>query len=419
MFVDQIEIKVCAGKGGAGCVSFHHEKYRPLGGPDGGNGGKGGDIILRGNFNLKTLRDIRDKRCYRAENGKDGQRNNKQGRDGKNVLLEIPLGTQVYDLNTQKLIADITENKEEVIVVFGGKGGKGNANFATSTKQIPKFAEKGELGETKNLHLILKLVAEVGIIGYPNVGKSTLLSQLTSAKPKIADYPFTTLTPNLGVINKEENIYTIADLPGIIEGASRGHGLGDRFLRHIERTKILVHVIEVTDLEAIDKYNILNKELKNYNTDLSEKPQLLVGNKIDLLNNNQRIKELEKEFQKLSKKIIFISALCSKNIDILINEINKFLKELPPQTKEESLKSRYKEYRIKLPYKIYKKDKYFILESAKLERIIQEFSFENLSEVSYWHQTVEKLGINKALKEMGAQKGDLVKIGAFEFEFYS
>lgn len=417
MFVDQIEIKICAGNGGAGCVSFHREKYRPLGGPDGGNGGKGGDVVFKGNSNLKTLRDIQDKKYYQAESGKDGQENNKHGRDGKNILMEVPLGTQVYDINTKELIADIVEDKEEVIIAFGGKGGKGNANFATSTKQAPKFAQKGQPGEIKNLQLVLKFIAEVGIIGYPNAGKSTLLSQLTSAKPKIADYPFTTLIPNLGVIKRGEIIYTIADLPGIIEGASTGYGLGDRFLRHIERTKILLHIIEVTDPEAIKKYHILNKELKAYSDELSKKPQLLIGNKIDLID-DEIIKELEREFQKIKKEIIFVSALLGKNIDSLIDKINEILNKIPSPPKKITPRLKYKEYKVKPTYKIYKKGEYFVIESAKLEEIIQNFSFENLAEASHWHQTVEKLGINKTLKEMGAKEGDLIKIGAFEFEFY-
>lgn len=418
MFVDQIEIKVCAGNGGAGCVSFHREKYKPLGGPDGGDGGRGGDIVFKGNSNLKTLRDIQDKKYYQAENGKDGQGNNKHGRDGKNILIEVPLGTQIYDINTKELIADIVEDKEKITIALGGKGGKGNANFATSIRQTPKFAKRGQPGEVKNLQLVLKFIADVGIIGYPNVGKSTLLSQLTSAKPKIADYSFTTLIPNLGVIKRGEVNYTIADLPGIIEGASTGCGLGDRFLRHIERTKMLLHVIEVTDLEAIKKYHILNKELKAYSDELTKKPQLLVGNKIDLLNDDKTIKEFKKKFQKIKKEITFISAFLGKNIDSLIDKINEILNKIPPQPKKITPKLKYKEYKVKPTYKICKKDKYFVIESAKLEKIIQDFSFENLSETSYWHQTVEKLGINKTLKEMGAKEGDLIKIGAFEFEFY-
>ncbi|MBU0599181.1 GTPase ObgE [bacterium] len=418
MFVDQIKIKVCAGKGGNGCVSFHHEKYKPLGGPDGGNGGKGGDVTIKGNFNLKTLRDIQDKRYYQAGKGEQGYGNNSSGHNGKNLLIEVPLGTQIYDLLTQELIEDITEDQEEVVVAYGGKGGKGNAKYATSSRQTPKFAQKGEPGEAKDLKLVLKLIAEVGILGYPNVGKSTLLSKLTKAKPKIGEYPFTTLTPNLGVVNPEEEIsFTVADLPGIIEGASEGVGLGDQFLRHIERTKILVHLVDVTDLEVVKKYHILNQELKTYNQELIKKPQLLVGNKIDLLN-QEEIKEVKKIFSNLKKEIIFISALNQKNIKILIKKIGQTLNKIPTLPKETIPRLRVKEYKLKPAFQIHKEDRCFIIESEKLQRIIKEVNFEDLSVISYWHHLVEKMGIDKVLREMGAMEGDLVKIGDLEFEYY-
>jgi GTP-binding protein len=418
MLIDEVLIKVCAGRGGNGCISFHREKYRPLGGPDGGDGGKGGDVIFRGNLNLKNLRDIQKRRYYKAENGRPGEGNNKKGKDGENLIIEVPLGTQIYDVGSQNLIADIIEDKEEVVVAYGGKGGRGNSSFANSRNRAPRFAQEGEEGEIKELKLILKLIAEVGIIGYPNVGKSTLLKALSRAKPKIADYPFTTLSPNLGVVNIEgETTFTVADMPGIIEGASQGSGLGYRFLRHIERVYLILHVVEANDPQAITKYNLLNQELRNYDEKLLNKPQIIVVNKIDLLKDKEIINKLKRNFSKIEREVVFVSGLLGKNIKDLIRKIKLRLEKIP-KSLEKKRKTSYKEYKIEEAFRIYRKDDYFILESKRLERLIKEIEFKDLSQGEYWHQIIDKMGINKALKEKGAKEGDLVKIGEFEFEFY-
>lgn len=292
MFIDKAKIEVIAGSGGNGCVSFRREKYVPRGGPDGGDGGCGGDIILRANKHLNTLINFRYKKHFKAERGSHGKGKNKKGRDGKDKKIEVPVGTEVYDEKENKIF-DLIEDGQEVVVAKGGKGGRGNAHFVTSINQAPKIAEKGEPGEERKIFLKLKLIADVGIIGLPNAGKSTLLRRISSAKPEIADYPFTTLTPCLGVVKvDEENSFVGVDIPGIIEGASEGKGLGDKFLSHIERTRLLLHLIDLSDIdkkeEVLNRISIVNKELNLFNPKLKNLPQIIVLNKIDLLPEQKR-----------------------------------------------------------------------------------------------------------------------------------
>jgi GTP-binding protein len=323
MFIDKAKIYVKAGDGGNGCVAFHREKFVPMGGPSGGDGGKGGDVIIVADSHLQTLMDFKYKKHYKAQKGQHGQGGNKKGKDGEDLIIKVPVGTVVKDAQTGEVLADLVEDGQSVVVAKGGKGGKGNAAFKTSTNQAPMTAEPGEKGEEKWIELELKLLADVGIIGFPNAGKSTLISILSKAKPKIADYPFTTLTPVLGVLQLDVNDFLIlADIPGLIEGASEGLGLGHEFLRHIERTKFLIHLIDVSDFrerDPIEAFNIINKELENYSPNLVKKPQIVVANKIDALSDKSLIENLEKYFTQKGYPFVAVSLITKEGVDKLIN----------------------------------------------------------------------------------------------------
>jgi len=324
-FVDEVEIFVKAGKGGDGCVAFRREKFVPKGGPWGGDGGKGGDVILRAVRNKKTLIDFYFKKHFFAENGENGSSNNKKGKDGEDLIIKVPCGTVVKEIKNgeEKVIADLVNEGDNVIVAKGGKGGLGNTHFKSPTNQAPRIATKGEEGEEKIIKLELKLIADVGIIGYPNSGKSTLLSKISKARPKIADYPFTTIEPNLGVVDLGGfRSFVVADIPGLIEGASKGKGLGIKFLKHIERTKILVHLIDMSENDIINRYESLRNELKNYSSKLIEKKEIVVGNKIDLEESKKNLEKAKEYF----KDILFISALKGDGIKDLLERIWKELK---------------------------------------------------------------------------------------------
>ncbi len=328
MFVDEAEIEVEGGRGGNGCISFRREKYVPRGGPDGGDGGKGGDVYLIGDPNLSTLLDFRYRRKYRAERGMHGQGSNKTGRSGEDLFIRVPLGTVVYDLDSGKLIGEIEEPGETLLVARGGRGGRGNARFATPWNQAPRIAEEGEEGEKRRLKLVLKLISDVGIIGFPNVGKSTLISRISAARPKIADYPFTTLVPNLGVVRVgEEASFVVADLPGLIEGASKGAGLGHRFLKHVEKTKILLHIIDPTRGRPLEDYRIIRRELGEYSKDLLEKEEIIAVNKIDITEVRENLDKILDELKEVGKTVIPISAVTGENLDKLIKECYKMLIE--------------------------------------------------------------------------------------------
>lgn len=312
-FIDEVKIKVKAGKGGDGCVAFRREKGVPKGGPSGGDGGKGGDIIFIGNKNMRTLIDFYYQQFLKAENGTSGSGNNKKGKDGKNLDVFVPCGTVIKEIenNKEKIIGEILKDGERIVVAKGGKGGKGNTNFKSSTNQTPRIATKGEEGEEKELKLELKLIADVGIVGYPNAGKSTLISKISNARVKIADYPFTTLIPNLGVVKLTNfRSFVVADIPGIIEGASDGKGLGIKFLKHIERTKVLLHLIDLSQSDIVERYYKLREELKKYSEKLAEKEEIIVGNKIDIETARENIKILKENF----KEVYFISSLTGEGI---------------------------------------------------------------------------------------------------------
>jgi len=327
MFIDEATIKLKAGDGGNGCVSFRREKFVPKGGPDGGDGGDGGSIILEADPHKRTLLDFKYKMHFKAERGQNGMGKNKAGKSGKDLLIKIPLGTVVYDKESGDEMADLTQAGAQIVVATGGKGGRGNARFATSTRQTPRFAEKGTTGEEKSLKLELKLIADVGIIGCPNAGKSTLLSRISSAHPQIAAYPFTTKSPNLGVVKVGDwTTFTAADIPGLLEGAHAGTGLGDKFLRHIERTKILIHVIDAAGVDGRDPvqdYHTINKELEYYSKELPKKSQIIALNKMDLPQARENLGKLKKE---LKQDVFPISGVTGEGIDKLIKEAAKMLK---------------------------------------------------------------------------------------------
>ena len=331
-FIDKAKIYVKAGDGGNGCVAWRREKFVPMGGPAGGNGGKGGDVILEADSRLQTLMDFKYKKHYKAERGQHGSGSNKHGKNAPDLILKVPVGTVIKDAETGELIADLTKEGQKVVVAKGGKGGKGNAMFKSSTNQAPDYAEEGEKGEEKWIELELKLIADVGIIGFPNAGKSTLISVLSHARPKIADYPFTTLSPVLGVLQLDiGKSLVLADIPGLIEGASRGAGLGHEFLRHIERTKFLLHVIDISDFrerQPIEAFEAINKELSSYSKTLLEKPQIVVGNKIDILSDRSYLDTLKEEFNKRGYEFIAVSAATKENIDKLVEKLKEVYKKL-------------------------------------------------------------------------------------------
>ena len=335
MFTDYVKIIAKAGDGGNGAISFRREKYVAAGGPDGGDGGKGGDVYFEVDPNSNTLIDFRFKKKFKAENGNNGEGSNKYGKSGENLTIKVPIGTVIKDASNNRVLADLSQEGQRELVLKGGRGGKGNAHFATSTRQAPRFSQDGENGEEKELILELKLLADVGLIGFPNVGKSTFLGRTTSATPKIADYHFTTLEPNLGVVKTDYgDSFVIADIPGIIEGASEGVGLGLQFLRHIERTRLLLHVIDVSGSEGrdpVDDFNKINSELQKYSKKLSERTQIIVANKIDSMQDENLYKNLENLAKEKKLEIFKISAVTGEGVDKLIKHVSELLKILPKE----------------------------------------------------------------------------------------
>ncbi|KYO64754.1 GTPase ObgE [Thermovenabulum gondwanense] len=424
MFVDVAKIYVKGGDGGNGAVAFRREKYVPRGGPSGGDGGKGGDVILEVDPNLSTLQDFKYKVHYKAEKGEHGQGSNKAGKNGEDLIIKVPPGTIVKDMQTSEVLADLVEPYQRFVVAKGGRGGRGNARFVSSVNQAPDFAEKGEPGEEKWILLELKLLADVGLIGFPNVGKSTLLSRITAAKPKIADYPFTTLTPNLGVVDMgpEGKSFVVADIPGLIEGAHEGLGLGHEFLRHIERTKLLVHVLDGSgfEMDPIEGFYKINEELKNFSIKLIEKPQIVAVNKMDLEESRENFPKILERLSKEGFEVIPISGATGFGIKDLINKIVEYLEKSVKDNDKYNIEEGVKKYTYKKEDEILveKGGNVFYIKGKVVERLVAMTDLENESAVKRLQRVFKKMGIDDMLKQKGIKEGDIVKIGDAEFYFF-
>ncbi len=422
MFTDYVKIYVTAGKGGNGAISFRHEKYVAAGGPDGGDGGKGGDVYFKVDKDANTLIEFRYKKKFKAQNGENGQGARKYGKSGDDLYIKVPIGTVIKDSSTNEVLADLSEPGEQVLILKGGRGGLGNSHFATSTRQAPRFAQDGEPGEEKELILELKLLADVGLIGFPNVGKSTFLSVVTSATPKIANYHFTTIDPNLGVVkSKYGDSFVIADIPGIIEGASEGAGLGIQFLRHIERTRLLLHFIDVSGSEnrnPVDDYKKINEELKRYSEKLAKRKQIIVANKSDLIQDDDRnFNELKKIAKENNQPIFKISAVTGDGIEELMNYVSKTLKTLPKENLIDVTNEHEKVYKLdekEESYTIKKEGKIFIVKGENVDRIIRKVNITDNESLYYLHKKLDEIGLNQELKKQGIKNGDTVKIGNYE-----
>ncbi len=422
MFTDYAKIIVKSGNGGNGAVSFRREKYVAAGGPDGGDGGKGGDIYFEVDPDANTLIDFRYKKKFKAEDGRNGEGGHRYGKSGEDLVVKVPLGTIIKDAETNRVLADLSEKGQKELIVLGGRGGKGNSHFATSTRQAPRFSQDGEKGEEKELILELKLLADVGLVGFPNVGKSTFLSVTTSATPKIADYHFTTLEPNLGVVKSNYgDSFVIADIPGIIEGASEGTGLGLKFLRHIERTRLLLHVIDVSGSEGrnpVEDFKIINKELKKYSERLSKRKQIIVANKIDSMQDKTLYDELEKFAKKNKLEIFRISAVTGEGVKELLQRVSEVLKELPKEDlyEIEEIKKVY-ELKDEPEFTVIKQDGIFIVDGPAVQRILRKVNIEDNESLHYFHKCLEELGVNEELRKAGVKEGDTVKVVDWELEW--
>ncbi|MCE5322707.1 GTPase ObgE [bacterium] len=422
-FVDQVEITVKSGDGGNGLVAFRREKYIPRGGPSGGNGGKGGDIVIEADARLNTLVDLRYKKHYKAGRGGDGGPNDRHGKNGEELVLRVPVGTLVYRSDTEKAIADLTHDGQRQVVAKGGEGGRGNAAFATSTLQTPKFAEKGEPTDEVSLTLELKLIADVGLIGYPSVGKSTLISRISAAKPKIADYPFTTLTPNLGVVSVGDKSFVVADMPGLIEGAHEGAGLGHQFLRHIERTRLLVHIIDVAGFSGrnpMHDFDAINDELRAHSEKLSSLPQMVALNKVDSPDAAAIVEELRPELEDRGLEVFEISALTGQGIGPLLYRIADRLEELPKE--EIELAEQVVRFTVDKEADTWdvvrEGDREFAVTGHAVEVMVRRTDINNEYALRRMHRQLDKMGVIKRLKDMGAQHGDTVRIAGMEFDFH-
>ena len=420
MFVDEVIVELTAGRGGDGCMAFRREKYVAMGGPFGGNGGKGGDIIFKVDEGLRTLIDLRYQKHIKASSGENGQGKNKNGKNALDMIVKVPLGTTIKDNETGAIIGDLTKNAEEVIVAYGGRGGRGNVTLATRSNPCPSYCEYGEPGENRKVKVELRMLADVGLVGLPSVGKSTILSMVTNANPKIASYHFTTLSPNLGVVTSEDYSYTIADLPGLIEGASDGLGLGHKFLKHIERTKIIAHIIDMSGIEGRNPYEdylTIRKELEKFSPKLTKKPEIIIANKMDIESSKKNLEEFK---QKVKVPIYEVSAIQNKGLD----EVLKALKELVKNTKDEVLFSEevqeshvlYK-FKKEKPFTITKENNTYIIKGATIEKIFQMTNFNTEESFFRFSSKLRKMGIDDELEKMGIQEGDTVRILDYEFEY--
>ena len=421
MFIDYAKIVIASGKGGNGAISFRREKYVANGGPDGGDGGKGGSVYFRVDLGLNTLIDFRYNKKYAAKDGEPGSGSRCNGKKGEDLYIDVPQGTVVIDEESGKIIADLSKEGQVECILEGGRGGKGNVHFTTATRQIPNFAETGEPGKEKNVILELKMIADVGLVGYPNVGKSTLLSRMTLAKPKVANYHFTTLEPNLGVVKlKNGASFVMADIPGLIEGASEGVGLGLKFLRHIERTRILLHVIDVAGTEGrdpVEDFNKINNELRKYSDKVANKLQIIAANKADVLQDDKNYERIEEVAKKSGYEIYKISAVTGEGLENLFMRIAELLKDIPKEEFEVEEETTHYTLDDEPDFVIRREGKYFIIEGKEIENIMRRINFSDNESLSYFHLMLRKIGVDAALRKQGIKEGDIVKIFDWEFEY--
>ncbi|WP_019120137.1 GTPase ObgE [Brevibacillus massiliensis] len=423
MFVDQVKIYVKGGDGGNGAVSFRREKYVPLGGPAGGDGGRGGNVVFVVDEGLRTLIDFRYQRHFKAARGENGRNKSQHGAGAEDLEVRVPPGTVVSDADTGEVIADLTEHGQRAVIAKGGRGGRGNIRFATSVNPAPEIAENGEPGQERNVILELKLLADVGLVGYPSVGKSTLLASVTAARPKIGAYHFTTLTPNLGVVDLGEQSFVLADLPGLIEGAHEGVGLGHQFLRHVERTRLIIHVLDMAGSEGRDPYEDyvrINEELKRYNARLEERPQIVAANKMDLPDAEKHLARFREKVP--DARIYAISAATRQGVNELMRAAANLLAELPDKPVVEEVadveeRVIFKAEPEQAQFEIFKENEVFVVSGEKIERLAKMTNLNSYDSIQRFARLMRSMGVDQALRERGAKDGDTVRIGDFEFDF--
>lgn len=431
MFVDRAKIYIKSGKGGDGAVTFRREPFVPEGGPDGGDGGRGGDVIFQADRNLRTLMDFKYKKKYEAEAGQNGMKKKRFGKAGENLIIKVPLGTVIIDEESGLVMKDLTEDGESFVVAKGGRGGRGNTNFKNSVRQAPNFAEAGGAAKERNVILELKLIADVGLVGFPNVGKSSLLAVATSAQPKIANYHFTTIDPNLGVVKIYDSSFVMADIAGIIEGASEGLGMGFKFLKHIERTKVLIHVVDVSGSEGrnpIDDFNKINKELEAYSPGILKKPQLVAANKIDMIDEDDpQYLEFKKYVEDLGYKVFPMSAPLNLGVEEILgaalNELNRI--EQDPSLQEEDT-TEFFDFEAEDNDPTYRdiicgydeEEDVYTLSGKQLSKIFKSTNFNDMGSLRYLYKYIEKKGAIEKLKEMGLEEGDIIRIEDYDLEFW-
>ena len=422
MFVDEVELELIAGSGGNGCTAFRREKYVPMGGPFGGDGGKGADIIFKSDTGLNTLLDLRYQKKYQGDKGANGEGKNKDGANAKDLIIKVPIGTVVTDLETNNIIADLIKPGQMEVIAKGGRGGRGNTSLRTKANTAPNYSENGEEGEKKHIKVELKLLADVGLVGLPSVGKSTIISCLSASRPKIAAYHFTTLNPNLGVVKaRNGKTFVLADLPGLIEGASLGQGLGDKFLKHIERCKVVAHVIDMGKTEGRDPvkdYELINKELADFNKKLLDKPQIIIANKMDIEGSQKNLEEFKKKVKDI--KIFEVSAVTNKGLQDVADYLQKMIEDMPDEEimKNETVEDHkvYK-YEKNVPFTIHKEDDIWVIEGKDIERMFKMTKFANEEDEYRFANRLTKLGVDEELRRLGAEDGDQVRILDFYFDF--
>lgn len=417
MFFDEAEIFVQSGSGGDGIVHFHREKYKPRGGPDGGDGGRGGDVILEVNPKLNTLFDFSHRSQYLADSGKKGGPNNMSGKSAKDLIVQIPPGTLVYDAKSGDLLGDLVEDYQQLVVAKGGRGGLGNQHFATSRNQTPRMAERGEPAESRSLRLELKMIADIGIVGVPNAGKSSLLAVVSNAKPKIANYPFTTLSPNLGVAKLDyDTVLVLADIPGLIEGAHEGVGLGFSFLRHVQRTRVLIHVLDGMAEDPLSDFSQINSEMALFDEKISQKAQIVAYNKIDLPDVNERWPIIKKEITDLGYDVIPISTVTHENVDKLLWKVAKLVKDAPEPESVESLPV-YRASEDPRAFSVERTEEGWQVHGEAIERAAAMTYWEHHESVRRFQRLMERIGVEAALREAGVEEGDTVFIGEYTLEW--